>query len=422
MSIRFHVPRRRALLGVLAGLGLLALPTAAFADVVTDWDRTMIEAQAIDNTATPPGTRLAAIVQISVFDAINGIRPEFRAIHVAPAGPASASRGAAAASAAHEALVLEYPAQKAFLDARFAESLGSVGGSQASIDAGVAWGKEVADEVLAWRAHDGSDTVLPPYVAGTAPGDWQPTPPAFLATPAFRVVGVTQPFGMTSTSQFRPPPLPPLASAAYARAFNEVKAFGSATSTARSARGTQTALLWGSDSVVAFWNRVALQVLGRHPRPLVREARIFALLNAAETDGGIMVWEAKAHYDTWRPITAIERAAGDGNPATSPDPNWTPLIPTPPFQEYPSGHAGVSAAGAGILASFFGNRTRFAITSVGLPGVVRNYRSFSQAMADIADARTFGGMHFRFASVASQVAGAKIARYIRQHMALALHH
>lgn len=414
--------KRRLVLAACAMLGLLAVPRAASADVVTDWDRTMIEAQAIDNTATPPGTRLATIVQISVFDAINGIRPEFHAIHVAPAAPRSASRGAAAASAAHEALVTEYPAQKAFLDARFAESLGTVGGSQSSIDAGVAWGKHVADEVLAWRATDGFDTVLPPYVIGTAPGDWQPTPPAFLTTPAFRVIGVTKPFGMTSPSQFRPPPPPPLTSAAYTRAFDEVKAFGSATSTARNAHGTQTALLWGSDSVVAFWNRVALQVLARHPRPLVREARILALLNAAETDGGIMVWDAKSHYDTWRPVTAIQRADTDGNPATSPDPNWTPLITTPPFQEYPSGHAGVSAAGAGILSSFFGNRTRFTITSVGLPGVVRAYRSFSQAMADIADARTFGGIHFRFASIASQVAGAKVARYIRQHMALALHH
>jgi membrane-associated phospholipid phosphatase len=413
--------KRGVALLALGALGALAAPQAASADVVTDWDATMVDAQVIDNTAAPPGTRFAAIVQISVFDAVNGIRPEFHSIYVAPAAPRFASRGAAAASAAHEALVSEFPAQKPLFDERLAMSLGSVGGSQASIDAGVAWGKRVADAVLARRAHDGSDTVLPPYVIGTAPGDWQPTPPAFLTTPLFRVVGVTEPFGYASPSRFRPPPPPPLASAAYARQLNEVKAFGSATSTARTARGTQTALLWGSDSVVGYWNRAALQVLARKRLPLIREARVLALMNAAEADGGIAVWDAKTFYDTWRPITAIRNAAGDGNPATSPDPTWTPLITTPAFQDYPSGHAGVSSSAANVLASFFGNRTRFALSSSGLPGVVRNYRSFSQALADVEDARTFAGIHFRIDSAAARVLGAQIARYRRQHLALALH-
>jgi hypothetical protein len=404
----------------LAVLGLLAVPATASADVVTDWDATMLDAQAVDNTAAPPGTRLAAIVQISVFDAVNGIRPEFHSIYVRPAAPRGASRGAAAASAAHEALVTEFPAQKAMFDERLAVSLSTVGGSQASIAAGVAWGRQVADAVLARRAHDGSDSVLPPYVIGTAPGDWQPTPPLFLTTPAFRFAAVTEPFGYSSPSRFRPAPPPALTSAAYTRGFDEVEKLGSATSTARTARQTQTALLWGTDSVVGFWNRAALQIFARHRLSLVREARILALVNAAETDGNIAVWDAKNVYDTWRPITAIRNAATDGNPATTPDPAWAPLITTPPFQDYPSGHAGVSASAAGVLASFFGDRTRFAVSSVGLPGVVRNYRSFSRALADIEDARMLAGIHFRVDSAVGRVMGAKIARYLRQHMALAL--
>ena len=406
----------RTVLLAVAVLGALAAPSAASADAVTDWNTTLIDAQTIAAVPGPPGTRQAAIVEASVFDAVNGIRPRFTFVHVRPAGPRFASRDAAAVAAAHEALRLLLPAQAPLFDARYAASLATLHGSARSIDAGLEWGTHVADEIAAWRANDGSAAVLPPYVIGTDPGDWQPTPPAFVLTPAFRTAGVTQPFGLLSPSQFRPPGPPALTSPRYAAAFNEVKEFGSLNSTVRSPAQTQTALFWASDSPTALWNRVAQQLLRRHHASLLGEARVLALLNMAQCDGAIGVWEAKNFYDTWRPITAIRAAAGDGNPATSPDPAWQPLIVTPPFQEYPSGHAGVSSAGAGILAGFFGARTSFFLTSPAFPGEERHFTRFAAALNDVADARTFAGIHFRTASVDAIALGQHVAHFLRRTM------
>ena len=408
--------RRWSGLILLAALGALVAPSSASADAVTDWNTTLIEAQTIAAVPGPPGTRQAAIVQASVFDAVNGIRPQFSFIHVRPRGPRFASREAAAAAAAHASLLALLPDQAALFDARFAASVATLRGSQRSIDAGLAWGTRVADQIVAWRANDGSTATLPPYVIGTDPGDWQPTPPAFLMTPAFRTAAVTQPFGLRSPSQFRPAGSPALTSARYAADFNEVLKFGALNGSVRSPAQTQTALFWASDSPVALWNRVALQLLGRHHAPLLREARVLALMNMAMCDGGIAVWDAKNQFDTWRPITAIHDAANDGNPATSPDPNWQPLIVTPPFQEYPSGHSGVSSSGANMLASFFGERTAFTVVSPAFPGEVRHFRRFAAATHDVADARTFAGIHFRTASVDAITMGRSVALYLRRTM------
>jgi len=408
--------RRWSGLILTVALGALIAPSAASADAVTDWNTTMIEAQTIAKVPGPAGARQGAIVEASVFDAANGIRPRFRAIHVRPSAPRFASRDAAAIAAAHEALLTLMPDQAPLFNAQFAASLATLHGSRRSIDAGLRWGTRVADEITAWRADDGSSTILPPYVIGTAPGDWQPTPPAFVTTPAFREAAVTQPFGLRSPSQFRPAGPPALTSRRYAAAFNEEKAFGSLTSTVRTPAQTQTALFWASDGPGALWNRVALQLLARHHVSLLGEARVLALVNMAMCDGAIAVWDAKNFFDTWRPITAIRAASSDGNAATSPDPTWEPLITTPPFQEYPSGHAGVSSSAANMLASFFGARTSFTVVSPAFPGEARHFRSFSAATHDVADARTFAGIHFRVASNDAIGIGRNVARYLRRTM------
>jgi hypothetical protein len=176
------------------------------------------------------------------------------------------------------------------------------------------------------------------------------------------------PFALTSPSQFLPPGPPPLTSARYAKDLAEVKAFGSATSTARSAEQTQTAIFWQTDTPTAAWNRVADDLVGSHETTLTQNARLFALTNIAMADAMIATFHAKNAYDFWRPVTAIR--------ATD-DPTWTPLLATPAFQEYPSAHSTVSSAPAAVLASFFGNDTSFTVTSAGLPGVDRDFMSFS---------------------------------------------
>ncbi|HST16221.1 MAG TPA: vanadium-dependent haloperoxidase [Gaiellaceae bacterium] len=399
-------------------LGALAVPGFASADVATDWNRTMVGALEVDHTPAPPAMRDAAIVQSAVFDALNGIERRYTPIHVQPAAPYDASKRAAVVGAAYESLVALFPAQRSTFDAQLQASLAEIAGKPDgySIDHGLAWGKAVADEILAWRAGDGIAAVLPPYVPGGAPGDWAPTPPTF-GPPLFRQFATMTPFALKSPSQFLPAPPPSLTSGIYTQDFNETKAMGGTTSAQRTPFEAQTAAFWGSDTPAAIWNRVADDLADANYATLMENARLLARMNVAMADAVIAIWNAKNTYDTWRPITAIQRADQDGNPDTAPDPAWAPLLPTPQFQEYPAGHPGVSNAGASVLASFYGDATPFTVTSAGLPGVVRSFTSFSEATAQVEDARVFGGMHFRFSCDTGHMMGAEVADYVLRNVA-----
>jgi len=398
-------------------------PVAARADTVTTWNRTMVAALDTAGTPPPPAMRAAAIVQASVFDAVNGIARRYTAVHVQPAAPRGASRAAAAASAAHETLVALFPAQQATFDQRLAETLAQLSddaGRGQSIARGLTWGKTVADQILAWRASDGFSALLPPFLPAATPGRWQPTPPAF-AGPLFRQFATMTPWALTSPSQFLPASPPPLSSTQYARDFNEVKTLGSLTSTLRTPFQTETAKFWQADTPSAIWDRVADDLAERSDVSLLTNARVLALTNMALADAVIAIWNAKNNFDTWRPITAIQQAANDGNPDTSPDPGWTPLIATPAFQEYPAGHPGVSSAGASVLAHFYGNDTPFTATSFALPSVEHSFRSFSSAVAEVENARVWGGIHFRFATDTATTMGAQVADYVLRTQLLRIH-
>jgi hypothetical protein len=396
----------------------------AQAGVATDWNRAMIGALETAQTPAPPAMRVGAIVQTSVFDALNGIEARYTPIHVQPGAPPGASRAAAVAGAAHEALVGLFPAQKASLDLQLQASLARIGGegNDQSVARGLAWGEKVADQILAWRATDGFNAVLSPYVPAGLPGRWTPTPPAFVLPPLFRQFAAVTPFAMTSPSQFLPPPPPALGSARYATDFNEIKLIGSAGSSTRTAWQTQTAVFWQSDvAPVAIWDRVADDLIEAGDLPLTQQVRLLARMNIAMADAVISIWNAKNFYDTWRPITAIRQAATDGNDDTTVDPTWTPLLVTPPFQEYPSGHAGVSKAGVAVLASVFGDNTAFTATAAALPGVERSFTSFTEAANQVSDARVWGGIHFRFACDVAIAEGAQIAELVDSSVAVPGH-
>jgi hypothetical protein len=397
---------------LMTALAALATAGVARADTVTDWNRTMTDALQAAKTPPPPSARVGAIVQASVFDAVNGVRPRYAPYRVPPAAPPGASRAAAAAGAAHEALRTLLPDQQALLDDRLAASLADLRRSAdpASISKGLDWGASVADAILAWRSTDGFSAVLPPYLPGSAPGDWQPTGP--VSTPLFRQFATLRPFALTSPAQFLPGPPPPLSSRRYARDFDEVKTVGSASSAARAPFDSETAVFWQADTPTAIWNRVADTLADNDGAGLPTVARRLALMNIALADATIAIWNAKNHYDTWRPVTAIHLADTDGNARTAPDPDWTPLLPTPAFQEYPAGHPGVSAAAAGVLAAIYGDRTSFTATSVGAPGVERRFDRFSAAIQQVQDARVFGGIHFRFATATGARMGAQVACYV----------
>jgi hypothetical protein len=393
----------------------LAAPGVARADTVTDWNQTMIASLEAAHLPPPPSARIGAIVQASVFDAVNGIDRRYTPYHVDPAAPRGASRDAAAASAAYTALVALIPSQKPLFDQQLAATMALISDDPSdpgqSVLRGLDWGKTVANDIVAWRASDGLNTVLPTYVPGTALGDWQPTPPSF-GPPLFRQFANMTPFALTSPSQFLPSGPPPLTSARYAQDLAEVQALGSADSTVRTAEQTQTAVFWQVDTPAAMWNRLADALAASHGTTLTQNARVLALMNIALADATIAIWNAKNYYDSWRPVTAIR---------TLVDPFWTPLLPTPVFQEYPSAHSGVSNAAVSVLASFYGDNTSFSMTSAGLPGVERDFTSFSSAVLQVEDARIYAGFHFRFSCIDGATLGAKVADYVTRTVAQPVH-
>jgi hypothetical protein len=402
--------------------------TIAQADEITDWNRVLTRTLLVGVVGTPAAMRSAAIVQAAVFDAVNGIDQRFTPIHVEPAAPAGASARAAAVQAAYATLVQLYPAQKTLLDAQRFVSLAEIAEREdpGAIASGITWGQTVAIEMLAFRSTDGTNAVLPPFIGGTAPGEWRPTPPGFLPMAAVPFATAT-PWILTSPSQFRPPPPPALTSAEYTADFNEVKLLGSATSTARTVEQTTSAYFWQSSTSPAFvWDTAALSLLARnnedHRRhALVEHARLLAMVNIALADAFIAIWDSKLTYFSWRPITAIQLAETDGNPATTADPIWMPLLVTPPYPDYVSGQSGVSAAAATVLASEFGNHTRVTLRSDQLLNVTRSFHSFSAAIDEIVEARVSEGIHFRFADTAGVALGRTVANYILEHAMQPLH-
>jgi hypothetical protein len=410
----------------------------AYADNILDWNQTMFRAGLVAGTSPVVMSRVAAIVQAAVFDAVNGIDRRYAPIHVPPAGPAAASRDAAAVQAAYATLVQLYPAQKSLFDARLAVSLAIIAtqASSASVASGVSWGQTVANAILAWRNADGFTPAPPPFLGSATVGVWRPTPPAFApgAVPQFAYM---VPWVIASPSQFRPGGPPPLASDRYAKDFNETKSIGNLTSTIRTPDQTVYSWFWNSGTAIYIWNNLAVSLINRTSdddrgdsrdwdrdrdfdgdtphNTTLKNARLLALLNLAMADAAIGCWEAKYNYVFWRPVTAIPEAAADGNAATTADPTWAPLFATPAHPEYPSGHSCVSSAAGVVLADAFGERTHFTMTSDAMPGITRSFRSFSSALEEVKNARVFAGIHFRTATDDGQALGDAVGHYVLEH-------
>jgi PAP2 superfamily len=228
------------------------------------------------------------------------------------------------------------------------------------------------------------------------------------------------PWVISSPGQFRPAGPPALASAQYALDFNETKTMGSVSSTTRTADQSIYSWFWASTSASYLWNNVALSLLGREERAhrsasTLGNARLLAVLNLAIADAIIGCWEAKYTYSFWRPVSAIPLADTDGNAATLADTSWMPLIATPAFPEYPSGHSCASGAAGAVLAQAFGDTTQFTVTSDVMPGVIRSFASFSAAVAEVQNARVNAGIHFRSATADGQALVGSVAAYVLQN-------
>lgn len=384
-------------------------------DIVTHWNKVMLATMAAGGTNPLVSTRVAAIVQASVFDSVNGIQHKYKPFHADIPAPRGASVPAAVIESAYATLVALYPTQQAALDVERQASLAKLHASSTSISLGQQFGDLVAADILTWRSTDGFSTVLPPYLGGTNIGQWRPTPPDFTPGAAPQFATMT-PWSIRAPNQFRPAGPPSLTSDEYAAAFNEVKLMGRATGSPRTLDQTSLAVFWAGNTP-AYWNRIASYIINNHRQlTLIRKARVLALLNVAMADAGIACWDAKYVYQFWRPITAITLADLDGNPATEVDSTWTPLlVVTPSHPEYISGHSTVSGSAATVLANFFGDKNSFLIDSEKMPGVWRAFPSFSAAVLEIHNARVFGGIHYRFSCVEGSAVGASVARFVMQH-------
>ena len=411
---RFPRPDHR--LRTLA-LAFSAAAVVATADVIMDWNALMLDAVRTEDTGPPLAARNLAIMHAAMHDAVRAVDPQFEAYHVRAPAPAGCLADVAAVAAAHEVAINLFPSERSRFDDAYEEFLTGVpvgSNRRTSLD----FGRAVADVLLELRSADGASTSVP-YIPQTEPGQWRRTPP-FFRPPELPQWPDLTPFTMTHGAQFRPPGPPALGSAEWAADFNQVKQLGSATSPERTAEQTTIARFWSDFSYTVtppgHWNEIAQNVAAGRSMSLAESARLFALLNLALADAGIVAWDAKYQYNFWRPVTAIRAADTDGNPDTEADDQWTPLLNTPAFPEYVSGHSTFSGAGAAVLAFAFGaDAIPFVAASDTLPGVFRTYVSFHAAAEEIGMSRIYCGIHYLTADLHGLDAGHSLAMYVTRH-------
>ncbi|HEV8549441.1 MAG TPA: vanadium-dependent haloperoxidase [Polyangiaceae bacterium] len=428
------------------GMGLLSSGIAA-ADVVTDWNATAVDVGRRLTLGPNPASRLVAITQIAVFEAVNSVGREYQPYHayLTPSGPVSLE--AAVAQAAHDALLALAPSRASDLDFQLQLSLDDIPDGPEKSN-GIELGQLAAGSIYVNRLSDGSSAVVA-YPGSSDLGKWRPTPrvPEFLASSGGAGAGgagaggaaagaggsagavnpplaasdpqwgAVTPFGLLSGSQFRAEPPPLLTSAEYATALNEVKDIGAGTGSTRTAEQTQIAKFWAQQTHIPF-NDIARTVANRKHFTVPQSAHLFALLNIALADARIAVWDTKYYYGYWRPITALRSADLDGNDATELNATWNSLLDTPNHPEYVSGHSATGAAGAAVLAAIFGDATGFAVHSDTLTGIGRDFDSFSAAAAENAMSRLYGGIHYRFSNERGLAIGAAVADYELSHQLL----
>lgn len=408
-TTRIRIGRRSAaLLVALATLIGWGAPAQAqgVATVVT-WNRALIAALSVPGTnpATVFTTRPQSMASIAVFDALNSFDRLYHPYAGLVDVPSGASRDAAVAQAAHDVLVALLPGQTAAFDAALATSLAGIA-SGAARD-GAAVGAAAATAVLALRTGDGWERPFPPFEMPSLPGYWKPTPPANLNA-TFTNYPYVQGFIVENGRHFLMEGPPAMTSERYATDFNETKSYGAVGSTVRTADQTQAAQVWagvGTSTQAQFvWNLVFGDLAASRGLSALDAARGFALLNMAQHDALMTSFTAKFIYGFWRPVHAVRGADADGNGATEADPAWTPLLVTPPYPGHPGNMACLGASQSRVMARLFGrDDIPFSVTWTGTtnPSVTRSYNGFRQLSDEEANSRIWGGIHFRFESLAS---------------------
>ena len=394
------------LCGLSAVFILTLLCSTARADIVTDWNVTT-NALVANDVGNNPRLRTLAMVHVAMSDAINTVQNRYtRVVATLPAAP-GASAEAAAATAARQILTQIYPEQKAKIEEAYAASLKAIPDGPAKSE-GIKLGMEVADAVQADRANDGTN-VPDTYRPHAAPGAYVPT-----TTPMWEQYARAKPWVLKSADQFRPGPPPALSSAEWARDYNEVKSLGGTKSTARTPEQTEAVKFWGNANFGPSWQAAARELSIKKQLPLAECARVFALLNMSLANAYIVNWDAKYHYNFWRPVTAIRNGDRDGNDATERDAGWTSLNPTPMHPEYPSQATINATIASAVLESVFGpvKAIPFTATNVQDPKRTRQFASLADMAEEQKNVRVWGGVHYRFAIRTSEDVGPKVAAHI----------
>lgn len=390
-----------ASLVLAASLVATALP--ARADIVTDWNTRTSEIITEARMGTPPAVRVVAMVQTATYGAVNSITQRYPdATGKAPRAPQTASVEAAVAAAHRTTLLKLLPAQQASIDAAYQATLAKIADGPAKT-AGIAAGEQAAQTVLDQRLADGANTpdIYRPH---TTAGMYVPT-----ATPAVTSWPKRKTWLMTAPDQFRPTAPPTLVSETWTRDLNEVKEIGGRTSTRRTPEQTEVARFWDY-SLPAIYFGVVRSVADQPNREVTRNALLYATVAQAMDDGLIAVMDAKYTYNYWRPVTAIRNADIDGNDATARDAGWSPLIDTPMHPEYPSAHSVLAAAVATILKAEIGRNPMptLSTTSPTAKGAARQWTRFDDFTQEVANARIWGGIHFRTATEIGTTMGRRV--------------
>ncbi len=402
----------RHLASSIFAASLITSPVAK-ADAVCDWNTKAGEIVVSAKMGPPPANRALAIANTAVYEAVNTITKRYPAGALKLEAAPGASVDAAIAAANRTVLSKLLPSQQSAIDIAYQAALSKVADGPAKTS-GIAVGEQAAAAVLAMRAEDGA-AAAETYRPHTAAGVYVPT-----VIPAVTHWPQRKPWLMTSSSQFRPGQPPALTSQLWARDFNEVKALGGKSNSRRTAEQTQIAAFWEA-TLPPIFNGIVLSVADVPGREVTQNARFFAAVAQAADDALLAVFDAKYHYNFWRPVTAIRNGDLDGNDATERDASWTPFIETPMHPEYPCAHCTVAAAVGTVVQAEIGTGSvpTLTTTSYLVKGTARKWTKIDDFVQEVGNARVYDGVHFRNSTevgtaMGKQVGALAVAKFLRR--------
>jgi hypothetical protein len=438
LYVRFN--KRRFVIAVLAiacaGLTVISGSGASSArqsgtkipaQAAIDWNK--IAVSTVLSTSLSPtkfqieGLIYMSYVQAAEYNAVMAISGRYAPYNSTLTAIPGASPRAAVAAAAYTTLAYYFPTLAPALVSTYTDYLNVTLAQlpEKAKLAGIAVGAAAASQLIASRFGDGRNAPVGTAfgVAPQPPGTWVFAPPPSAQSAQTPWVAFMKPFMLTSADQFRSPAPPAIGSPEYAAALNEVETMGGATSSARTPAQTATAQFWNANTVNQY-NQVFRDVAANHGLDLVDAVRLFAMGDMVGADAGIACMDAKYHYLYWRPVTAIRNADLDNNSATTPDATWSPLLTTPNHPEYPSAHGCVSSAVTHVLASVLKSQT----INIDVPGATgggttltttQHFNTVQDLLQNVADARVWAGLHYRFSTTAGVNLGTQVSQYDLQH-------